>query len=188
MAAQRPRFMSLAARGESLASPRDGRGAPPARRDDREYREYLSEEQRSRRGCIARRMQPDFHHGLLKGCATFLTIAQKYSGGVVRLARVRTDRSRTGKESVKQSEQKRRASPVARPRCLAQCSPKMSAPGLLRLRPIHEPDGRYDRLRARKAGTRGPQLERLIPKSHVADVLILVLVNRRIRIDKPELA
>src|SRR5438876_10923202 len=69
----------LAARGESLASHRDGRGAPPARRDDREYREYLSEEQRSRpgaptartvrrgveRGCIARRMQPDFHHGLL---------------------------------------------------------------------------------------------------------------------------
>jgi len=36
-----------------------------ARRDDREYREYLSEEQRSQRGCIARRMQPDFHHGLL---------------------------------------------------------------------------------------------------------------------------
>src|SRR5882672_2357529 len=56
---------SLAARGESLASHRDGRGAPPARRDDREYREYLSEEQRSRRGCIARRMQPDFHHGLI---------------------------------------------------------------------------------------------------------------------------
>src|SRR5712692_3893955 len=55
----------LAARGESLASHRDGRGAPPARRDDREYREYLKEEQRSRRGCIARRMQPDFHHGLL---------------------------------------------------------------------------------------------------------------------------
>src|SRR5947208_16081946 len=67
-----------AARGESLASHRDGRGAPPARRDDREpgppprvfcavgwqYREYLREEQRSRRGCIARRMQPDFHHGL----------------------------------------------------------------------------------------------------------------------------
>jgi hypothetical protein len=25
----------------------------------------LSEEQRSQRGCIARRMQPDFHHGLL---------------------------------------------------------------------------------------------------------------------------
>ena len=37
-----------------------------ARRDDREYREYLSEEQRSQRGCIARRMQPDFRHGLLE--------------------------------------------------------------------------------------------------------------------------
>src|SRR5882672_10519586 len=86
---------SLAARGESLASHRDGRGAPtttPARlprwgpryRTARrptggaptvrvvhggvQYREYLSEEQRSRRGCIARRMQPDFHHGLLRAC------------------------------------------------------------------------------------------------------------------------
>src|SRR5207248_10543286 len=58
---------SLAARGESVASHRDGRGAPRARRDDREYRLYLSEEQRSPRGCIAPRMQPDFHHGLL-GC------------------------------------------------------------------------------------------------------------------------
>src|SRR2546427_4190455 len=58
------RASELTAHGESLASHRDGRGAPPARRDDREYREYLSEEQRSRRGCIARRMQPDFHHGL----------------------------------------------------------------------------------------------------------------------------
>jgi hypothetical protein len=57
--------MALAARGESLALHRDGRGAPRARRDDREYREYLREEQRSPRGCIARRMQPDFHHGLL---------------------------------------------------------------------------------------------------------------------------
>src|SRR5882762_4687217 len=67
----------LTANGESLASHRDGRGAPMARRDDREYREYLSEEQRSQRGpqrgsrvgvergCIARRMQPDFRHGLL---------------------------------------------------------------------------------------------------------------------------
>src|SRR2546427_2035686 len=60
------RASELTAHGESLASHRDGRGAPPARRDDREYREYLSEEQRSRRGCIARRMQPDFHHGLLR--------------------------------------------------------------------------------------------------------------------------
>ena len=41
------------------------RGARMARRDDREYREYLREEQRSQRGCIARRMQPEFHHGLL---------------------------------------------------------------------------------------------------------------------------
>ena len=54
----------LAARGESLASHRDGRGASLARRDDQEYREYLREEQRSQRGCIARRMQSDFHHGL----------------------------------------------------------------------------------------------------------------------------
>ena len=68
-----------AARGESLASHRDGRGASRARRDtgvpdarfparwgggDREYREYLREEQRRRRGCVARRMQPDFHRGL----------------------------------------------------------------------------------------------------------------------------
>src|SRR5437867_7229989 len=49
-----------------------------ARRDDREYREYLREEQRSQRapqrgsrvgverGCIAGRMQPDFHRGLLR--------------------------------------------------------------------------------------------------------------------------
>src|SRR2546427_1591126 len=57
------RASELTAHGESLASHRDGRGAPPARRDDREYREYLSEEQRSRRGCIARRMQPDFRRG-----------------------------------------------------------------------------------------------------------------------------
>ena len=35
------------------------------RRDDREYREYLREEQRSQRGCIAGRMQLEFHHGLL---------------------------------------------------------------------------------------------------------------------------
>src|SRR5436190_7628091 len=64
------------------ASHRGRRGAPMARRDDREYREYLREEQRSQRGCIAGRtgsparqprwgprMQPDFHHGLLTGGA-----------------------------------------------------------------------------------------------------------------------
>ena len=41
------------------------RGARLARRDDREYREYLSEEQRSQAGCSAGRMQAEFHHGLL---------------------------------------------------------------------------------------------------------------------------
>jgi len=56
--------MAPAARGESPASHRDGRGARLARHDDREYREYLREEQRSQPGCIARRMQLDFHHGL----------------------------------------------------------------------------------------------------------------------------
>src|SRR3989449_2286081 len=66
----------LAAGGKGVASHRDGRGAPPARRDDREYREYLSEEQRSRRGCIARRMQPDFHHGLLAEQTRFLSEKQ----------------------------------------------------------------------------------------------------------------
>jgi len=56
------------------------RGARMARRDDREYREYLREEQRSQprgpqrgsrvgveRGCIAGRMQPDFYRGLPTG-------------------------------------------------------------------------------------------------------------------------
>ena len=56
----------LAARGESPASHRDERGAARTRRDDREYRLYLTEEQRRPRGWIARRMQTDFHHGLLE--------------------------------------------------------------------------------------------------------------------------
>ena len=34
------------------------------RRDGREYRVYLMEEQRSQAGCSARRMQAHFHHGL----------------------------------------------------------------------------------------------------------------------------
>ena len=55
----------LGARGESAASHRDGRGARPARRDEGEYREYATEEQRGPAGCIVRRMQRDFHHGLL---------------------------------------------------------------------------------------------------------------------------
>ena len=37
------------------------------RRDDREYRVYLREKQRGQTGCRARRMQADFHHGLLAG-------------------------------------------------------------------------------------------------------------------------
>ena len=61
------RLQSLAARGASPASHRDGRGARLARRDEEEYREYLTEEQRSQLGCIARRMQRDLHHGLLAG-------------------------------------------------------------------------------------------------------------------------
>src|SRR5213592_3549188 len=64
--------LRLAARGESPAQHRGRRGAPLTRRDDREYREYLREEQRSQpgaptartvrrgveRGCLAGRMQP----------------------------------------------------------------------------------------------------------------------------------
>ncbi len=60
-----PVRIALAVRGESLALHRDERGASRARHDDREYRLYLMEEQRRPRGCIARRMQTDFHHGLL---------------------------------------------------------------------------------------------------------------------------
>jgi len=62
----RIRRAALTARGASLASHRDGRGAQLARRDEEEYREYLTEEQRSQLGCIARRMQRDWHHGLLR--------------------------------------------------------------------------------------------------------------------------
>jgi hypothetical protein len=39
-----------------------------ARRDNREYREYLREEQRSQRGCIAVRMQMELHYGLPRPC------------------------------------------------------------------------------------------------------------------------
>ena len=34
-------------------------------RDEGEYRQYLTEKQRSQAGCSAIRMQSDFHHGLL---------------------------------------------------------------------------------------------------------------------------
>src|SRR5688500_16579784 len=55
----------LAARAETPASHRGRRGAPLARRDDRAYREHVSEEQRRQRGCVAGRMQRAFQHGLL---------------------------------------------------------------------------------------------------------------------------
>ena len=59
------RRQELAARGESPALHRDGRCARLARRDEGAYRQYLTEKQRSQAGCSARRMQWDFHHGLL---------------------------------------------------------------------------------------------------------------------------
>src|SRR6266496_1397648 len=68
----------LAARGESPASHRGRRCARMARREERAYREYVSDEQRSQtrgpqrgsrvgveEGCSAGRMQLEFHHGLL---------------------------------------------------------------------------------------------------------------------------
>ena len=56
---------SLAARGESPASHRDRRGARLTRREEGEYREYSTDEQRRQPGCIVGRMQRDFCHGLL---------------------------------------------------------------------------------------------------------------------------
>ena len=56
----------IAARGGTPARHRGRRCARLARRDDREYREYLREEQRSQAGCSAGRMPPEFteaeHH------------------------------------------------------------------------------------------------------------------------------
>jgi hypothetical protein len=57
--------MALAVRGESPALYRGRRCARLARRDEREYREYLNEEQRSQTGRSAGRMQLECHHGLL---------------------------------------------------------------------------------------------------------------------------
>ena len=56
---------SLAVREATPALHRDGQGARITRRDDREYREYLREEQRSEAGCPGRRMQRGLPHGLL---------------------------------------------------------------------------------------------------------------------------
>ena len=58
-------FVNSSSRGETPTSHRGRRGAPLARRDDRAYAQYVREEQRSRRGCIAGRMQAAFHHGLV---------------------------------------------------------------------------------------------------------------------------
>ena len=55
----------LAARGESPPSHRDRRGARLTRREEGEYREYSTDEQRSQPGCRVGRMQGDFCHGLL---------------------------------------------------------------------------------------------------------------------------
>ena len=55
----------LAVRGESPESHRDRRGARLTRREEGEYREYLTDEQRSQPGCIVGRMQWDSCHGLL---------------------------------------------------------------------------------------------------------------------------
>jgi hypothetical protein len=52
-----------------------------ARRDEEEYREYLTEEQRSQPGCIARRMQRDFRHGLLG--VTFIALVSPSASFVV---------------------------------------------------------------------------------------------------------
>ena len=54
-----------AVRGESRALHRDWRCAWLTRRDEREYRQYSTEEQRREPGCSVSRMQHDFHHGLL---------------------------------------------------------------------------------------------------------------------------
>ncbi len=59
------RLVVLTVRGGGAASHRDGRDVRLARRDDREYGQYLREEQRRQPGCPARPMQRHFRHGLL---------------------------------------------------------------------------------------------------------------------------
>jgi hypothetical protein len=54
-----------AASGERGAKHRDGRGARRSRREEGEYREYSTDEQRRAPGCIARRMPRTFLHRLL---------------------------------------------------------------------------------------------------------------------------
>ena len=62
---QQPLSACLAARGKSPAKHRDRRDARPTRREEGEYREYSTDEQRSRAGWIVGRMPRDFYHGLL---------------------------------------------------------------------------------------------------------------------------
>src|SRR5216683_1232558 len=57
--------LGLAVRGASPSLHRERRCARLARRDDREYREYLREEQRRQAGCSAARMQMELQHGLV---------------------------------------------------------------------------------------------------------------------------
>jgi len=73
-----------AAGGGSAASHRDGRGARRTRREEGEYREYSTDEQRRAPGCIARRMQRDFRHRLL-GPATLFAYAVPFSLAYVRI-------------------------------------------------------------------------------------------------------
>jgi hypothetical protein len=65
----------LAARGASAAWHRDGRGARRSRREEGEYREYSTDEQRRAPGWIARRMQRDLHRGLLEVPAAIFVAA-----------------------------------------------------------------------------------------------------------------
>ena len=67
------------ARGGSLASHQDGRGASVARRDDRDYREYLSEEQRRQRGGIAGLPKEELGKQLFFD--TNLSVSNSLSGG-----------------------------------------------------------------------------------------------------------
>ena len=59
-----------------------------ARHDDREYRVYLREEQRRQPGCSVRRMQADFHHGLLVYPDQRRPISYKPEPGIRRLSRL----------------------------------------------------------------------------------------------------
>src|SRR5438067_11385281 len=75
-----PRFLSAQRRTSGLSTLNEDqiaeRGARMARRDDREYREYLREEQRSQPGCPAREVVLD-----QRGQATSPPERHRCSGG-----------------------------------------------------------------------------------------------------------